>query len=66
MRSGHGISTVAHCPTRSLFAGAIGYFKNPGSQREVELTAIEAAEAIMLASSLLRIVDGRAPRLTAN
>jgi uncharacterized protein (TIGR02391 family) len=46
-----------------LFAGAIGYFTNPGSHREVELTAIEAAETIMLASRLLRIVEARVPQL---
>jgi hypothetical protein len=45
-----------------LFTGAIGYFKNPGSHREVEPTAIEAAESIMLASRLLRIVDDRSPK----
>jgi uncharacterized protein (TIGR02391 family) len=41
---------------RELFVGAIGTFKNPGSHRIVKFEPAEAAEAVYLANTLLRML----------
>ena len=51
---------------RALFAGAFGALRNPAGHRQVEYDDIsEAAEAVQLASLLMRILDRVEERLVA-
>jgi uncharacterized protein (TIGR02391 family) len=45
----------------NLFAGAISLYKNPQSHQNIPTEAIDAAEVIVFASHLLRIVDRLSP-----
>lgn len=49
----------------NLFAGAIALYKNPQSHRYVPTNPTDAAEVIVFASHLLRIVDHLRPTSAA-
>jgi uncharacterized protein (TIGR02391 family) len=60
------VPTAEQEATMALFWGAIGVFKNPSSHREVEYDDVTfAAEVILFADLLLRMLDRVENRLSA-
>lgn len=63
LRDPHGLPGEEDA-VRELFSGAVGYFRNATSHRDVNLTANACADLLGFATQLLTIVDQRAQRRT--
>ncbi len=61
LRDPHGLPGEEDA-VRELFSGAVGYFRNATSHRDVNLSANACADLLGFATQLLSIVDHRAQR----
>lgn len=64
LRNPHGLQGEEDA-VRELFSGAVGYFRNATSHRDVNLSANACADLLGFATQLLTIIDYRAQRLSA-